>query len=907
MQITYNLKLSLAILFSMIVSPSISAQTFDIDTLKQELAKESPLSLGGSGLMTNQKKSYETFTQNSLASTIQQLDEVDEALGKELYLADLQKVRIELASKLCVQDPKACFLIDHYRNLKELDVPKTENELKLFGVEIFRGYPLPMESAQDSLVPETYSLQPGDLVKLEIFGPKPTSHEETISYDGQFIVPKIGAFQIAGLTLSESKLKIKQFLIDRYPGSQFVLSVTQAMPKQINVMGNVNNPGQYNLSFFADTVNAIVAAGGFQSNSSLRNIKIVRGGVNVNTYDMYDLLINGRSSLDGDLRHGDTILVGAIENTVSILGEINRPAIYELYDGDTLNELLRFGLGLSTQADSSNVSIQRILDNGKSIVLNYSSSDNVLLQNGDIITIGALSSNESSGIEIIGATRKAGMYAYKADMVFADLLNPSIDLLPSTYMPYAVIKRFNPRLKSYSFVDFDLLSEPQLKLLLLKPGDKIFIFSSEDIAVLNSYNLYEHLKPYSQQDLSAENLTLNDMAVLQATKIDTGVSEAETMLRQTNPDDTACFVKMHSYGGAAFQKLLKSKLEIFSQKEAVICSDTLNQYPELLPRALLLSSAVSGNISKPGLYPISSEVKALDLISIAGMINEQKNIFEVGHDGQVQLLNKLDELKGISKINFINVRETESNSNIKYVELIGEFKLPGVYPLAPNDTYLDVVKRAQGLTQNAFTMGAVITRNSIKEIESIALKRAERELSEIMVNALANGYIKQGGAEFLSMLDVLNKLNKVDPIGRLVADLNINKIQKNPSLDIVLEDGDTIYMPKLATTITIVGNVLNPITVPYRPAMNFNDYIRQAGGLKDLADSSKIYAILPNGETILSRNGLFLRQDSLMPGSTIIVPRKARPLSSLSLVEVLTPILANISVTAAALSSINNN
>ena len=195
------------------------------------------------------------------------------------------------------------------------------------------------------------------------------------------------------------------------------------------------------------------------------------------------------------------------------------------------------------------------------------------------------------------------------------------------------------------------------------------------------------------------------MAVLQATKIDTGVSEAETMLRQTNPDDTACFVKMHSYGGAAFQKLLKSKLEIFSQKEAVICSDTLNQYPELLPRALLLSSAVSGNISKPGLYPISSEVKALDLISIAGMINEQKNIFEVGHDGQVQLLNKLDELKGISKINFINVRETESNSNIKYVELIGEFKLPGVYPLAPNDTYLDVVKRAQGLTQNAFTIG----------------------------------------------------------------------------------------------------------------------------------------------------------------------------------------------------------
>ena len=884
----------------MLISPSISAQTFDIKSLKQALDKT-----GKSGDMASEDKSYETFTQNSLASTVEQLGNVDEAIGKELYLAELQKARIELASKLCAQDPKACFLIDHYRNLKELDVPKTENELKLFGVEIFRGYPLPMESAQDSLVPQNYNLQPGDSVNLEIFGPNAASHEEKISYDGQLIIPEIGVFQIAGLTLSESKLKIQQFLIDRYPGSQFVLSVTQAMPKQINVMGNVNNPGQYNLSFFADSVNAIVAAGGFQSNSSLRNIKIVRGGVSVNTYDIYDFLINGRSSVYGDLRHGDTILVGAIENTVSILGEINRPARYEIKKGDTLNELLGFGLGLSTQADSSNVSIQRILENGKSMVLNYSSSDNVLLQNGDIVTIGALSSNESSGIEVIGASRKAGMYAYKSDMVFADLLNPSIDLLPSTYMPYAVIKRFNPRLKSYSFVDFDLLSEPQLKLLLLKPGDKIFIFSAEDIAVLNSYNLYEHLKLNSLQDPSAENLTLNEMAILQTTKSDTG--ESETMSLQNNSDDTACFVKMHSYGGAAFQKLLKSKLEIFSQKEAMICSDTLNQYPELLPRALLLSSAVLGNIYKPGLYPISSEVQALDLISIAGIINEQKNIFEVSQGGQVQLFNKLEDLKGISNINFINVRETESNNNIKYVELIGEFKLPGIYPLSPNDTYLDVVKRAQGLTDYAFTTGAVITRNSIQEMESDALKRAERELSEIMVNALANGYIKQGGAEFLSMLDVLNKLNKVDPIGRLVADLNINKIQKNPSLDIMLEDGDTIYMPKLATTITIVGNVLNPVTVPYRPAMNFNDYIKQAGGLKDLADSSKIYAILPNGETILSRNGFFLRQDSLLPGSTIIVPRKARPLSSLSLVEVLTPILANISVTAAALSSINNN
>jgi protein involved in polysaccharide export with SLBB domain len=434
-----------------------------------------------------------------------------------------------------------------------------------------------MESSIDSLVPETYSLQPGDSLKLEIFGPNAATYEENITYDGQLIIPTIGAFQVAGLTLLDSRLKIQKFLKDRYPGSQFVLSVAQAQPKQINVMGNVNNPGQYNLSFFADTVNAIVAAGGFQSNSSLRNIRIVRGGVTVATDDIYNLLIEGKSSVYGDLRQGDTILVGAIESSASILGETNRAAIYEIKDGDTLNTLLGFGLGLSTQADSSNIAIQRILENGKSTVLNYSSLDNVLLRNGDIVTIGALSSNQTSGIEVIGASRKAGMFAYNSGMVFADLLKPEIDLLPSTYMPYAVIKRFNPRLKSYSFLDFDLLSESALKQLSLKPGDKIFIFSAKDIAVINSYGLHESMQPLSQQDFSSESLTQPKITMLSATNSD--ASEPEPISRQIDPSDVACFAKMHSYGGASFKKLLKSKLEIFSQKEITSCTDTLNQYP----------------------------------------------------------------------------------------------------------------------------------------------------------------------------------------------------------------------------------------------------------------------------------------------------------------------------------------
>ena len=109
-------------------------------------------------------------------------------------------------------------------------------------------------------------------------------------------------------------------------------------------------------------------------------------------------------------------------------------------------------------------------------------------------------------------------------------------------------------------------------------------------------------------------------------------------------------------------------------------------------------------------------------------------------------------------------------------------------------------------------------------------------------------------------------------------------------------------------TVTISGSVLNPVTVPYKQGMSIRYYTQLAGGYKKNADKARVYAIAANGEAILARSSRSIfKRESIAPGTTIIIPSKVRVLDGISLVETVTPVLANLAVTAASIAAINNN
>jgi polysaccharide export outer membrane protein len=366
--------------------------------------------------------------------------------------------------------------------------------------------------------------------------------------------------------------------------------------------------------------------------------------------------------------------------------------------------------------------------------------------------------------------------------------------------------------------------------------------------------------------------------------------------------------------------LVSAKLKIFPAKnQAGGCTELLLANTELLPILLINSVPVSGNVRFPGLYPTSRELNGLDLFNIAGgFLLSKLNVaptFDIGIRSRGFGTFQFSDLVDLTNITMLTLRINRDSLQEGYIKLVGEFKNPGIYPISKGSTLSEIYDRAGGLTAEAYPLGGIFTRESIQIIEEQGLERSKAELSEILASAAASGFLKQNSTDLVGLIALMTTISNARPAGRLVTELSPAKFKDSPTLDVVLEDGDAIYIPEIQNTITIVGQVLNPVTVPHKVGASFNDYIEYAGGLKKDADKSKIYAVLPNGISKRRQRGLnfpivfpgiqFQKSD-ILPGSTIIIPRKARPLDSLTLVETVTPILANLSVTAASIAAISD-
>jgi len=386
-----------------------------------------------------------------------------------------------------------------------------------------------------------------------------------------------------------------------------------------------------------------------------------------------------------------------------------------------------------------------------------------------------------------------------------------------------------------------------------------------------------------------------------------------------DPNSNICLSSLESLTGNPVSKLIKAKLAIIPKPLVQNCTDLLSNNPDLLPILIINSIPVTGNVRFPGLYPTTRDLNALDIFNLAGgvLVSKLNTIpsFDVGIRARGFGNYPYEALKDLTNITMLNLQIDNSTMPTGYVSLQGEFINPGTYEISQNTTLSDIYKRAGGLTADAYPLAGIFTRQSVKEIEEEAISRSKAELSEILSSAVASGYLQQNSTDLIGLIGLMTSLDDAKAIGRLVTELNPNLLNSNPSLDIKLQDGDVIHMPKLLNTVTIVGQVLNPVTVPHKVGESFNYYLSLAGGLQKDADKSNIYSLQPNGVSLRRKNGLSIpvlpfmpfEKDDILPGATLIVPRQARPLDSLALVETITPILANLSVTAASIAAISDN
>lgn len=802
--------------------------------------------------------------------------------------------------------------------------PKID-ELKPYGYELFAGEPTTFMPSENAAVPDTYIVGPGDQLKINFYGKESESFEVIVDREGRISIPDLSPVEVAGLTFAEIKELIKVKVEQEVIGVKAFVSLGQLRSMRILVLGEAYKPGSYSVSSLTTVSHALFVSGGVSDIASLRNIQVKRAGKVVANFDLYDLLIKGDSSNDIVLKPGDVVFIPSVGAQVKVEGAVKRPAIFELKKGESAKQLLAMAGGLKPNAYAKNAVVERFnFDRKEVLSVDFSKPQiNYIPQDGDRIRFNSVSSQYQNSISLIGAVARPGNYQWHQGKRISDALK-SIrgDLLPQADLSYGLVIReinVNGDIEAHQFdVAQAIIKNPENNLQL-KANDKIVVFSrfeekeAEQSALANmalsqeqqeqqqkaeQWHKFEQkeFEKYIGVNQEDEELVLEDNKILTIAEISKRKAKEEED-QELKPEDYALFSR---------HNLLAPIIAKFKQQASV------QQAMQLVE--------ISGNVTFPGIYPLMIGGEVKDLITAAGGLLESAYVKQaeitriVASDGSKIEHLRFDlesAMKGDLQSNItlqskdsINVFAIPNwQENVK-VELKGELKFPGTYTIRRGETLTELLERAGGFSQFAEQKAAVFTRTSIKEQEQKQLARLSTELRRDIASKSFQNSVSSSTLSYEEMNMLLNDLASVEAVGRLVIDL---PLIVNNQQNLVLQDGDTLYVPSKRDSISVIGEVNYSTSHLYKSGVSVDDYIALSGGLKERAAEDRIYIIKANGSVkIPSTGGWFAANNAeqLEPGDTIVIPMDAGHMDKLTLWSTATQILYQLGVAVAAIGSL---
>ena len=328
------------------------------------------------------------------------------------------------------------------------------------------------------------------------------------------------------------------------------------------------------------------------------------------------------------------------------------------------------------------------------------------------------------------------------------------------------------------------------------------------------------------------------------------------------------------------------------------------------------SVTLGGAFKRPHRYEFKSGETLKEVIQLAGGFNTEVmdrsriELSSVDRKAAKRTLTFLDyendSGRAINDGDVINVSGT-SGITPQSIRLTGEIVNPGDYSIQPGETILDIINRAGGYTDEAYFQGAVFLREDVAKSQKEAFARSADQLENTIVDVITNNTTSNIGESTLVPLSTLiTKLRLEEPPGRMVVDLDTLKLKTDPIANFSVKNKDSLFIPKRPSFVSIVGEVLNATTVGFDPELTVDQYIELSGGLNDAADKDKIFVILPDGKSQLVKRSLFRSNAYILPGSTIVISRDSRPFDAISLTRIITPILADLATSAAAIAAISD-
>ena len=317
---------------------------------------------------------------------------------------------------------------------------------KVFGRDIFNNPRLTFEPQMNLATPQNYVLGPGDVLVVDIYGQSQQALKLTVSPDGNVTIPEFGPVHVSGLTVTAAQNKIRGRIGGYYQGSQIKASLGQTRSILVNVMGEVQAPGNYTISAFSTVLHALYVAGGVNELGTLRAIKVFRQGKLITVVDVYEFILNGRLAGNVRLEENDVIQVGPYDCIVDISGPVKRPMAYELKKGETLATLINYAGGFAANAYKENLRVQRNSGLLKKI-FNVDEKDwaGFKLDDGDNVTVDVTYDRYENMVEIKGAVFRPGMYQLgeKVNSV-KSLIERAAGLREEAMTSRAVLSRMKP-------------------------------------------------------------------------------------------------------------------------------------------------------------------------------------------------------------------------------------------------------------------------------------------------------------------------------------------------------------------------------------------------------------------------------------------------------------------------------
>ena len=304
-----------------------------------------------------------------------------------------------------------------------IEKPIDDEDLR-FGSKVFSLMQTTLMPINEPNIDDSYILDYGDQLRIQYTGQKTSISEHILARDGSINLDEIGKIYLAGLSLNEAVKIIKNSVNQAFIGVDTFVSLINIRDIQVVLAGNIYNPGPYTLNGNSNIFHALVVSGGPSETGSFRSINLIRNNEIIESIDLYDTFIHGKSSFKTRLKSGDIVFVNPTSNIVFISGGVKRPGQYELLDGENLYNLIEFSNGLSAYADRSNIVLERILDRRiKSIpIVNISQFEKIESKDGDRIFI---REHSFRLVEINGAVNNPGSYLMSEGDSIEDVIKKS--------------------------------------------------------------------------------------------------------------------------------------------------------------------------------------------------------------------------------------------------------------------------------------------------------------------------------------------------------------------------------------------------------------------------------------------------------------------------------------------------